>query len=73
MPVRPRPITYRCPACHWSKTVAPCSDALLPGIDHFSVCPACGHHPLETQAASPAGASLVELSDRIKRLLRSKT
>ncbi|MYZ51252.1 hypothetical protein F5985_03635 [Malikia spinosa] len=63
MPIPPRPHTYCCPACHWSKTVAPRSDVLMPGIDHFDVCPACGHSPLQTQTASPVRASLTELND----------
>ena len=66
MPIPPRPHTYRCPACHWSKTVAPRSDVLMPGIDHFEACPACGHQPLETQAAR---ATLAGLAEQIKRLL----
>lgn len=70
MPIQPRPTTYSCPACHWSKTVAPRSDVLMPGIDHFDACPACGHRPLETQVASPARAALAGLADRITRLTR---
>ena len=48
MPISPRPQTYRCPACHWSKAVMPRSDTLMRGIDHFDTCPVCGHKPLET-------------------------
>ena len=70
MPVRPPPRTYHCPACHWSRTVAPPSDALIPGIDYFHACPACGHHPLETRAASTTRATIAELAVQIKRLLR---
>ena len=70
MPIQPRQTTYSCPACNWSKTIAPRNDVLMPGIDHFDACPACGHSPLQTQAASPARASLAELADQIKRLLR---
>lgn len=70
MPIPPRPHTYRCPACHWSKTVAPRSDVLMPGIDHFDACPACGHRPLETQAAGPVRVSLAGLTEQVKRLLR---
>lgn len=71
MAVRPPPLTYRCPACHWSRTVTPRSDALIPGIDHFRACPDCGHSPLETRAAGTARATIAELADEIKRLLRS--
>ena len=69
MPVPPRPHTYHCPACHWSKTVAPRSDALVYGIDYFPACPACGHSPLETQAASPVQVSLAKLAEQVKRLI----
>lgn len=70
MPIPPRPHTYRCTACHWSKTVAPRSDALIRGIDHFDACPTCGHRPLETQAASAGWAALAELADKMTRLMR---
>lgn len=70
MPVRPRTITYRCPACHWSKTVAPRSDALIPGIEYFDSCPACRHSPLETQAASAARATISGLAEQIRRMMR---
>ena len=70
MPVRPPPLTYRCPACHWSRTVAPRSDALIAGIDHFRACPACGHGPLEMQAASAARATIVELAEQVRRMMR---
>lgn len=67
MPIPPRPHAYRCPACGWSKTVVPRSDVLMRGIDHFDACPACGHQPLEMQAAR---APIAELVEQIKRLLR---
>ena len=69
MPIPPRPRTYTCPACGWSKTVVPRSDVLIRGIDHFQACPACGHQSLETQAANTAQVALAELADKIKRLL----
>ncbi len=31
MPIKPRPFTVVCEDCHWKKTVAPRSDALMPG------------------------------------------
>jgi len=67
MPITPRPRTYCCPACHWSRTVAPRSDVRIRGIDHFDCCPACGHQPLETKAASTAQVMLAEVADRMKR------
>ena len=70
MPIPPRPYTYRCPACYWSKTVAPRSDVLMRGIDHFDACPACGHKPLETQAASAARATIAGLAEQVRRMMR---
>ncbi|MDR2092140.1 MAG: hypothetical protein LBP58_02325 [Azoarcus sp.] len=49
MPVRPHPITYECPACGWSKTVAPQSDCLIAGRDCFDACPECGNENLNTR------------------------
>jgi Zn finger protein HypA/HybF involved in hydrogenase expression len=57
MPVRPRPMTYTCPACRWAKTVAPRSDALKPG-EFFSCCPVCGHESLDVRAASRVDVAL---------------
>lgn len=70
MAVRPPPLTYRCPACHWSRTVAPRSDALISGIDHFRACPDCGHSPLETRAAGTSWGALADLVGQISRLMR---
>lgn len=50
MPVRPRPFTYECEGCGWTKTVAPRSDALVPG-EWFEVCPQCGGRELKVRAA----------------------
>lgn len=49
MPIRPEPIAFSCPACGWSKTVAPRSDALKPG-EYFDKCPVCGHEELSMQS-----------------------
>jgi predicted RNA-binding Zn-ribbon protein involved in translation (DUF1610 family) len=43
---KPKPITYECRACGWSITVAPESDALQEGYDHFTSCPKCGNKDL---------------------------
>ncbi|PKN49387.1 MAG: hypothetical protein CVU58_03885 [Deltaproteobacteria bacterium HGW-Deltaproteobacteria-16] len=61
MPIRPMPVTYRCPSCGWSKTTAPKSDALLPG-DFFTKCQRCGHSPLDICKASFIAGSLAEIS-----------
>ena len=67
MPIPPSPTTYTCPACHWSKTVAPRSDALMPG-EFFSACPRCHHAPLDRKTTSLAQATLGSLADAFKRL-----
>ena len=67
MPIRPQPTTYSCPACHWSKTVTPRSDTLMPG-EFFSVCPRCRHAPLDRKTASLAQTTLGGLTDAFKRL-----
>lgn len=69
MPIRPSPTTYTCPACGWSKTVTPRSDALMPG-DHYIACPACGHAPLKSRQAAAAQSALAQLSQQVKRMLR---
>lgn len=38
MPMKPKPFTYMCEECGWTKTVAPRSDALSPG-EWFDRCP----------------------------------
>ena len=67
MPIRPHPTTYTCPACHWSKTVAPRSDALMPG-EFFSACPRCRHSPLDRKTATLGEATLGGLVGALKRL-----
>lgn len=51
MPVRPPPITYRCPACEWSHTVVPRSDALAPD-EIVEICPVCGSMEIEQRTAT---------------------
>ena len=58
MPIRPDPTTYACPACGWSKTVAPRSDALKPG-EYFDTCPSCGHAPLTRRSSSTSPLGLL--------------
>lgn len=69
MPVRPVPTTYRCPACHWSKTTAPRSDVLLPG-DYFSACPVCGHVALVTRPASWMSVVLEKVGTNMQRIFK---
>lgn len=69
MPVRPLPVTYHCPACHWSRTVAPHSDALIPGCDYFHTCPACCHRPFKTaQWRLLTNEAVDSLEQTIKRI-----
>ena len=67
MPIALPPTTYNCPACRWSKTVAPRSDALMPG-EFFSACPVCRHAPLDRKTATLGEATLGSLADVFKRL-----
>lgn len=69
MPIRPSPTTYTCPACHWSKTVTPRSDALMPG-EVFDVCPTCGHSPLRVRQAGKAESVLGQLADQARRWMK---
>ena len=46
MPVRPAPQRFECPECRWHKVTAPCSDALIRGIDFFDACPHCKNENL---------------------------
>ncbi len=70
MPLPPPPLTYRCPSCHWSKTVVPRSDVLMLGIDHFRACPACGDQPLRSEPAGKVGVMVAELAQQIGRWVR---
>lgn len=63
MPIRPKPTTYVCPACGWSKTVAPLSDALMPG-EYFHNCPACGHTGLTQRSSGPNPLGLLSAALR---------
>jgi predicted RNA-binding Zn-ribbon protein involved in translation (DUF1610 family) len=46
---KPEPVTYECRTCGWSTTVAPESDVLHEGYDHFTSCPKCGNKDLVSQ------------------------
>ncbi len=51
MPVRPKPMSYKCPNCNWQITTHPNSDALAPG-DYYDECPHCQCKELEVAQAS---------------------
>jgi len=50
MPIKPRPFTFECEGCGWTKTVALQSDALMPG-EWFDQCPRCGSKALKMRTA----------------------
>ena len=60
MPVRPQPMTYKCPNCGWKATTAPKSDVLEPG-DYYSECPRCHFKELEVKRASMLEAAASQL------------
>ena len=70
MPIPPPPRQYHCPACHWSKIVAPRSDVLMPGHDTFHSCPKCGHAPLDSQAADGWAAGVGQALDVLTQWLK---
>ena len=63
MPIKPRPFPFVCEDCHWKKTMAPRSDALMPG-DWFVTCPKCGSTALKMRAAGWLEAAIAELMAR---------
>lgn len=66
MPIRPAPTTYECPMCHWTKTVAPVSDALMPG-EYFRACPQCNCNALVSRPATAAKAVLIRIQSQLKK------
>lgn len=70
MPVRPLPRHYQCNACGWGKTVAPRGDALMPGHDHFDVCPKCGHTPLSSKPLAGLPAGMARITSTVEKWLK---
>ncbi len=66
----PPPRIFRCPACHWKKTVVPISDVLIVGYDHFDACPKCNHAPLETKTASGLSVGVAQLVSLLEKVFR---
>lgn len=64
--IRPRPCTYSCPRCGWSKYVAPASDALGPG-EFFEACPKCSGQSLEKTVKDGFLQAVKVVLKRIKR------
>ncbi len=69
MVIRPPSLHCHCPACGWSKTVAPRSDALSPG-DIYSTCPDCGHADLQVRPADTLQSGVAQVLDTLGRLLK---
>lgn len=70
MPIRPPAMTWRCPRCHWQKTVHPESDALQSG-DWFDKCPKCGRHAPECREATAFEKIVGEIISKITNGLKS--
>lgn len=62
MPIKPKPTTYKCPSCHWKKTVAPQGDALMPW-DYFDECPVCGEKELKRVQLSSFDITIQEIKN----------
>ena len=63
MPIKPRPFTFECEGCGWTKTVAPRSDALAPGV-WFYLCPMCGGMLFTVRAGGWLAGAVAELLGR---------
>jgi Zn finger protein HypA/HybF involved in hydrogenase expression len=51
MPIPAKPFTLQCPACNWSRTIAPTSDVLT--LQDFpACCPKCGSISIERRNAT---------------------
>lgn len=69
--IKPNPITYTCPACNWSKTIAPQSDALMPN-DDITQCPKCGNQQLTIERADIFAKTKAELSNMLSSIFGKK-
>lgn len=63
MPVKPRPFTFECEGCGWTKTVAPRSDTLALG-EWIDQCPKCGGKALNVLTAGWLAGAVAELLAR---------
>lgn len=63
--IKPIPITYTCQSCHWSKTVAPRSDALLGHDLPIEQCPKCGSNDIVSQKAGALAAATADIRNAI--------
>jgi len=67
MPIPPRPMTARCPHCHWQRTFAPSSDAIF-REEWMEICPRCATRDMKIERAQAMPA----LWARMKRMARSR-
>lgn len=70
--IKPTPITYTCQACHWSKTVAPRSDALLGHDLPIERCPKCGSHDIASQKAGALAAASADIGNFLSSMFGHK-
>lgn len=70
MVLPPPPHTFICRRCGWTRTVAPRSDALMPG-EWVLRCPVCGNDELSSERAGPL-ATVGSLARRALDGLRKK-
>jgi len=53
MPIKPQPLTLKCPKCHWSKCIEPKSDlADMSWGVAYSRCPKCGEQTQREEGCS---------------------
>jgi RNA polymerase subunit RPABC4/transcription elongation factor Spt4 len=69
--IKPHPITYTCPACNWSKTIAPQSDALTPS-ENITQCPKCGNQQLTIERAGIFATTKAEVSNMLSSIFGKK-
>jgi len=65
MPVAPRPLAIRCPACGWHTVHRARSDVLSRSDLPPARCPECGHAALQVQPTAAAGSWLEQLRRRL--------
>jgi len=67
MPIRPQPVSIRCPHCDWHAVWQPRSDALSHNDLPPERCPRCGTDELAADPAVPIDRLLSTLGSAIKK------
>lgn len=67
MPIRPQPVSVRCPHCGWHTIWQPGSDALSYDDLPPERCPHCGTDELVANPAGPIDRLLATLKSAIKK------